>query len=481
MITIAVLSGIIFVLAPLCFLGLKNPKIIWYCSVMSHGYLILLQLILAAIFFKNGKLFTLASKDLISTQDGFFGPTQFISMDFFGAILGLFYSICTLTLLLFSRRLFKENKFTLPSLSVYSACFFACLGANNLVAVAVFIGAMAIAKMVWLSQINGDGGMKGKDSFFIEMFSIFGLLTSFIVFSQLFAGDSNSWFIIDGFSTYVESGILGFYLLFFSILAMGGIFPFHSKYRTYLYGNETEKLLPVFFQPVLSMLVMFKFLPMYFLNELRSQGGAVILFFSVVCVICFFGFIGAKEKKLKIFWLQQGFLAISVQGFFSLTQRGWVGSVVLAAVQCLVVVFSLMLPTGLERTYGNEGGTKLTKLTMFLLRLVPSLNLITFPLSLSFYGVVMIFVALRSVGAIYTVGLTLGLVLLCFGSLEVLLFGRTMAEIESPALEVKTGKMVLSALPLLLFLIILGLIPSLVVEPFGLVMNSMGSVYSIGF
>lgn len=461
--------------------GLFAAKNLWRFSLTAHFISWACFVVLCSGFYlhafpANGVL--IQSEKLVSIL----GPDSIFKWDYISALLAL--STCTvlITLHYVSREIFENSRATLAGVAAYQLCFLGGLGSGSLFLFSIFLAGSLLPRFILI----GLDGSQLKDrlvreSAILNIISFLLLMVCVLVFSGHGNTDLIDWFQLEGRDSVVRPGVLGFFLLVVSALLSSGLFPFHGNMRKVFLLDSLERSVLLSLQPIWGFLILFRFVPLLFPAELKEFGPSLLLVFSAVLLLASIAFSGANTGRSRVFWMQQILSAFMAIGFFSLLIKGWHGSLTLLFFQSLAIPLYIMVMIFHKRNGGFKNLQEINSHRLLSLTSVVSvLSLLGAPLTIGFYGYLLVIWSLVGNFPISLIFCVLAVPLYVAAGIRIMFFQLNDGE---PSTQIYVGleKSVdlLSVVPIAVFLVFLGLIPKLIMGPMGSAAGSLMSVLSI--
>lgn len=439
---------------------------LWFVSVSSHlvSLLCFLGLLLSFYFFK-----TEAPLAQVSSPDASTMLQLRLHWDYWATLLSFFVCVIFTSLHFFSPHFFSRFAAPISALAAYEICFFGAVSSLNLFSFSIFLLAAILPKVILVGTDRWSGRFSlSMETAFLHITSAILLLVCVWIFSGT-SSDRDHWFIITGSETEVKSGALGLFLLLTAAVFCSGFFPLHGSSRKVFSLCSMERVIVLSIQSVWGFLLLFRFGPVFFYEEITAYAIILLFFFSAVLLFSAISFLGAARGRERVFWVQQILNNAALVGFWALSYRGWHGALTLISFQLLVVPFSLMLLFYYEEhreafSFGRGSWSGVLLITS----MIGVLSILCLPVSVGFYGFFLVVSSLISVSM-----LSLGLFLLATlffvaAGLRILFFRFDADGDEAPARGVVLGsRAIWSLVPIALLLLLLGALPRVLMSPLG--------------
>lgn len=375
-------------------------------------------------------------------------------------------SALLICLYLFVMREKLENKTSaIAGLSVFYSAFLLCLLTQDFFTFLMGLTAMVLPRLFLLGGGHTGGGWKIRllgEVMTISFLGVVALLICLLVFVGARSGlvPGTDWFELSFSSWEVKPRVLGFALLYLSVLMISGSFPFHSVNRRIFQRLDPSSVLPSVLLPLVALSLLTRFGLVVFSDEFRIFRESIVIFSAVGALTGVIGLAWVEGLRARVFWIQQVFLHLCFLGVFSLNVSGLQGAIYLAVHQVLAVGIFLII-NNLE---GLAGGVS----WLSVLKRIPRLGLMSilsqgfllcFPLSLGFWGCNLILRSMVRSSDIAT-GLTLvGIPLFLRGASGLLGLkkeNRLDVDREIPNID---GNRDFVFLPVFLLLFLMGIVP----------------------
>lgn len=367
-----------------------------------------------------------------------------------------------------------NSRALVASMSAYLTCFYAALGAANLL---LFGIAMAGAILPRLVMISLDS-LESKIDIAMEatVIALIATLSVFIVVLSISNATMPSWIGIVGEQYEITASTIGFFLLLVGAMSISGVFPFHASFRK-IYGlNRLNGMGPLVLQSALGIFLMFKFATKYFPNQVRDFSQTLLYFYASAALLSAVGFWGARTARDRIFWLQQVLLSFVMVGFFSLNQKGWHGGASLLAFQSLAIPALLFLSICIEKrgsksVASHVGNFPWLGAASILLPLI----ILGAPISLGFYCFILI---LWSLAGNYATAIPLAMLAIpicAFSGMRLMFFrlGEGEKLERNPDFCDFSPRERAAVYPSLAFLLMMGIAPGIFLAPIGSAVAAM--------
>ncbi len=200
--------------------------------------------------------------------------------------------------------------------------------------------------------------------------------------------------------------------------------------------------------------------------------------YSAIC------FLGSRSARDRVFWLQQVLSSFIAVGFFSFTIKGWHGAQVLLFFQSVTVPFLLLVLACHERRPSMLPLKEISRYPAFALSTaLAALFALFLPLSVGFYGVLLVAWSLVGLHQWPLPFVILSMPLIAFAGVRIMYF--RLGDLH-PAPDSGTGGFrdlqrdeIIAILPIGLTLLVLGLMPRLLMGPIGL--SVAATMRALGF
>jgi len=372
-----------------------------------------------------------------------------------------------------ARSMLEGSRASIAGLAAYLTCILGVLGSNHPLMFSIFLVGSLVPRLVFTGMDVQDGRIGSvKESAFLAIVAFISVLVSLLAFAAPFRDSLSTWFKIEGASRVVMPGSIGISLFLLAAAICAGIFPFHGNARRIFQVRNMERAVPLSLQPIFGFILLFKFGPASFPNELQSFSPALLGLFSVGVAYSAVGFLGSRSARDRVFWLQQVLSSFIAVGFFSLTIKGWHGAQVLLFFHCIAVPFLLLVLACHERRPSMLPLKEIAKFPAFALSTaLATLFALLLPVSIGFYGVLLVAWSLVGVHQWPLPFLILSMPLIAFAGVRIMYFrlGDLHATTEpSPnGFQDLQRDEIFAILPIGITLFVLGLVPQLLMGPMG--------------
>jgi NADH-quinone oxidoreductase subunit M len=226
---------------------------------------------------------------------------------------------------------------------------------------------------------------------------------------------------------------------------------------------------------VLGQALMFHFSSEYFSAELKAFSQPLSALFAVGFFWSAVNFSSTKVARLRLFWLQQSMGALVAVGFFSLQGKGWHGAAAISFFQIMAIPFLLMV-LGCHERREKIPLSRIGEFPMFALSSVTAILVGLFlPISLGFYGAFLVIWGLVDQSPWYMYLVVASLPILVLSGIQSMFFvlGETKNAPNDGGAKDFSKEEMLAILPIGIFLLFLGLIPKLLMDPIGSISLAM--------
>jgi NADH-quinone oxidoreductase subunit M len=457
--------------AGLCALGPLRGRKLWSLSLVVHLVSWVCFLGLAAGFYTH-----LVAQDaaitspVILTKSAWSGNMG-MRWTYQSAILSLAAASVVVCFHLIGREILESSRATLAGLSAYLTCVLGALGADHPLLFCVFLAGAILPRLVFTGLDSGEDRIQAvKETAFLSVVAFLSLLLCVLVFAEPFRASLPAWFTISGATMEALPGSIGFSLMLLAAFVSAGIFPFHGSFRRVYEMASMQRAVPLALQPLFGFSLLFGFGPSTFPNEFHLFGPTLLGIFSVGVAYCAVGFLGSRQARDRIFWLQQVMSCLIAIGFFSLTLKGWHGASVLLFFQSAVVPFCLLVLACHERRPGFLPIQEIGKFPAFALSTVLAVLFSLFlPVTVGFYGVLLVIWSLVKGNSWPLPFVILAVPMVAIAGLRIMFF-RLGEENRSAATGTFTDLQrdeLFAIFPLGFTLLLLGLVPKILLGPMG--------------
>jgi len=406
---------------------------------------------------------------LILGQNPWTGDLSF-RWDFQSAVISLAASTVVVCFHFLARKTLEQSRSSVASICSYLGCLLGALGAGHLFLFSIFFAGSLVPRFVFTGVSVKENGINSvRESAFLGIVALFSLIIVVLGFSEPFRGSLSTWFQFSGGDRVVLPGAIGFSLLLFAAAIGAGIFPFHGNSRKSFEMESMERSVPLALQPLLGFTILFRFSVDLFSTEFRSFGPFLLGLFSLGLFYCSICFLGSKNSRDRVFWLQQAMASLVAIGFFSLNRKGWHGGSVLLFFQSLAIPFFLIVLSCHERR-PTLAINRITNFPIFALSTVSAVLFALFlPLSVGFYGVLLVIWSLVESQPWFLPFVIISIPIIALAGIKSMFF--QMGEKPNPAVAGEFKELsyeeILAILPIGALLLFLGLMPKILMGPIG--------------
>lgn len=451
--------------------GPGRGKKLWGFSLFVHLISWFCFLVLAASFYSPSDFAGTAASPAILAKSAWSEHVG-LRWAFHAAILALAVSSVTVCYHFLARGLLEKSRASVASLSAYLTCVLGALGADHLLLFSVFFAGALLPRFIFSGVDAQENRIEPvREAAFLSMIASLSLLLCVLAFSEEFRGSITEWFRLSGSTYVVMPNSIGFALLLLAFGIGAGIFPFHGSTRRIFEMESVERAVPLALQPLLGFTLLSRFVVELFPAELVTFGPYLLAFFSVGAMYCALNFLGARQARDRVFWLQQSVCSFIAIGFFNLNAKGWHGSLILLFFQTLSVPFMLFVLTCHERRSGMLPLQRVREFPAFAVSTAAaSLFALFLPVSLGFYGLLFVIWSLSGVHGWPLPVVTLAVPVVAFAGMSIMFFrlDGESADSGSGSFHDLVWEEVMAIAPLGLVLLILGILPSLLLGPVGI-------------
>lgn len=469
--------GLLATFAPLFILlfsslGSLQKKKLWWLSFSIHSLSVLFFLLLTTRFYFNDPSPS-TDQSFLFFQGNMWSEGTFFSWDYESCLLALSSSLLVTCLHFLSRKVFEESRSIVGAIAAYQFSILGALGSASLFLFAFFFVAAILPRIVLIGLNSDETRVEAaKETGFFSYLSFLCLLICFLVFSDHYRGLAQDWFRVVGGQYEIRPGTMGFFLLFLSSIIGSGIFPFHGTLRKVFALESSDLVIPIMIQPVLGITLLFRFATKMFPAELQEFSPWLLIIYACATIYSSIGFAGAQSGRKRIFWLQQLVLSFVLVGFFSLNNKGWHGSLTLLFYQALSVPLAMMMLVCHERRGYNFSPQKMQAYPLFGLATIgSSLFVLCAPISMGFYGLLLILWSLSADHSKILPVAVLSLPILVWAGMKIMFFNlgsRDPKESNEENMFTDLNRFeLISILPLSLLLFAFGIFPRVVMSPIG--------------
>jgi NADH-quinone oxidoreductase subunit M len=382
-----------------------------------------------------------------------------------------------------ARRTLESSRASVAGLAGYLCCLLGVLGADHPLLFCVFFAGSLVPRLV-LQGLDARGNRieAVKETAFLNVLAFFCLLICVLAFAAPFRTTLPDWFRVDLGDRIVLPGGIGISLLLLAAAIGAGVLPLHGNARRIFQMGELERAVPLSLQPLVGFSLLFRFGPAAFPQEFRAFGPFLLGFFAIGVAYCAVGFMGAKQARDRVFWLQQALSCYVAVGFFSLSAKGWHGAQVLLFFECLAVPFFLLVLSCHERRPSLSSAREIALYPAFALSTgLAALFSLLLPLSVGFYGVLLVIWSLVGAYTWPVPFVLFSLPLIAFAGVRIMYFRLGERAVPEAGAEFKDLGFdeIVALLPLGLTLLVLGLLPRVVMGPIGQAVS--GALAAMGF
>lgn len=382
-----------------------------------------------------------------------------------------------------ARSLLENSRATVAGLAGYLCCLLGALGADHPLLYCTFLAGAVVPRLVFTGMDARAGRIEAvKETAFLSVVALLSLLIGVLAFAEPFRATLPLWFKVEGADRVVLPGSIGIVLLLLAAAIASGLFPFHGNARRIYQLGSMERAVPLALQPIFGFALLFRFGLGSFPEEFRSFSPYLLGLFSIGVAYCAFGFLGSRTARDRAFWLQQVLSCFVAVGFFSLTVKGWHGAQVLLFFECVAIPFLLMVLACHERRPAIPPVREIAHYPAFALSTaLAALFALFLPVSVGFYGVLLVTWSLVGVNQWPLPFLILSMPLIALAGVRIMYFrlGEAPQGAASGEFQDLHRDELVAILPLGLTLFFLGLIPRLLMGPMGASVAS--ALQALGF
>ncbi|MGZ6289757.1 MAG: hypothetical protein ACXWQO_16350 [Bdellovibrionota bacterium] len=450
--------------------GPIRGKKLWAFSLLVHVVSWFCFFFLAASFYSPAEYAGSAVSPAILAQSSWSNFTG-LRWVFHSGMLALAVSSVTVCYHFLARGLLENSRASVASLSAYLTCVLGALGADHLLLFSVFFAGALLPRFIFSGVDAKENRIEPvREAAFLSTIASLALLLCVLAFSDVFKSTIGEWFMLSGNNYLVLPGSIGFSLLLLAFGIGAGIFPFHGSARRIFEIESVEKAIPFTLQPLFGFTLLSRFVVELFPTELMRFGHYLLAFFSVGAIYCALNFLGARQARDRVFWLQQTVCSFIAIGLFNLNPKGWHGSLILLFFQTLSIPFMLFVLACHERRAVPLPLERIREFPAFALSTAAAALFALFlPVSVGFYGVLFVIWSLSGAHGWPLPLVTLAVPVIAFAGMRIMFF-----RLEGEATPDTGGKFhdlvweeILAIAPLGLVLLILGILPSLLLGPMG--------------
>ncbi|MGE3261302.1 MAG: hypothetical protein AB7K68_05950 [Bacteriovoracia bacterium] len=450
--------------------GPVRGKKLWAFSLLVHLLSWVCFLFLAIGFYSPNEYAGSVLSPAILAQSAWSNHTG-LRWVFHSGILALAVSSVTVCYHFLARGMLEKSRASVASLSAYLTCVLGALGADHLLLFSVFFAGALLPRFIFSGVDAKENRIEPvREAAFLSTIASLSLLLCVLAFSEGFRGSIGEWFRLSGDTYMVLPGSIGFGLLLLAFGIGAGIFPFHGSTRRIFEMESVEKAVPLALQPLLGFTLLSRFVVELFPGELLRFGHYLLAFFSIGALYCALNFLGARQARDRVFWLQQTVCSFIAIGLFNLNPKGWHGSLILLFFQTLSIPFMLFVLACHERRKFPLPLQRIREFPAFALSTAAaSLFALFLPVSIGFYGVLFVIWSLSGVHSWPLLVVTLAVPVVAFAGMSIMFF-----RLDAGAGDGDRGEFhdlvweeILAIAPLGLVLLVLGVLPSLLLGPMG--------------
>jgi NADH:ubiquinone oxidoreductase subunit 4 (subunit M) len=384
-----------------------------------------------------------------------------------------------------ARSMLEGSRASVAGLAAYLTCMLGVLGSNHPLMFSIFLAGSLVPRLVFTGMDVGDGRIDSvKESAFLSIVALLSVLVSVLAFAAPFRDSLSTWFMVEGAGRIVLPGSIGMALMLLAAAISAGIFPFHGNARRIFQMRSMERAVPLSLQPIFGFVLLFKFGPDSFPKEFHAFSSGLLGLFSVGVAYSAIGFLGSRSARDRVFWLQQVLSSFIAVGFFSLSAKGWHGAQVLLFFQSIAVPFLLLILACHERRASMLPLKEISRFPAFALSTaLATLFALLLPVSLGFYGVLLVTWSLVGIHQWPLPFVILSMPLIAFAGVRIMYFrlGDLHAPVEPGAVgfhDLQRDE-IFAILPIGLTLFVLGLVPQLLMGPIGV--SVAATMSALGF
>jgi NADH:ubiquinone oxidoreductase subunit 4 (subunit M) len=381
-----------------------------------------------------------------------------------------------------AREMLERSRASVAGLAGYLCCLLGALGADHPLLFCVFFAGAIVPRLVLHGLDSREGRIEAvKESAFLAVIAMISLLVCVLAFAEPFRAGLGDWFKIEGRDRVVLPGGIGITLMLLAASIGAGIFPFHGNARRIFQLGELERAVPLSLQPIFGFSLLFRFGLASFPQEFREFAPVLLGLFAVGIAYCAVGFFGSKGARDRVFWLQQTFSCFVAVGFFSLSLKGWHGAEVLLFFECMAIPFFLLVLACHERRPALPSALEIGRYPAFALSTaLAALFALFLPVSVGFYGVLLVTWSLVGVYYWPLPFVILSMPLIAFAGVRIMYFklGDRASLPSGEFTDLRRDEMV-AIFPLGIALLLLGLLPRILMGPMGISVS--GALKAMGF
>jgi len=466
--------------------GPVRGRKLWTLSLAAHlTAWCCFALVLVLGFFGNGKSSAGAVlSPMILAQSPWSDETSLLWTFPFAALCLAACSV-TVSFHFIARGVLEVSRASVAGLAAYLTCILGALGSNHPLLFSIFLAGSLLPRLIFMGMDVRDGRIEAvKETAFLSIVALLSLLISVLAFASPFRDTLGTWFMMERGDRIVLPGSIGISLLLLSAAISAGIFPFHGNARRIFQMRRMERAVPLALQPIFGFVLLFKFGPASFPKEFHDFSPLLLGLFSVGIAYSALCFLGARSARDRVFWLQQVVSSFVAVGFFSLTIKGWHGAQVLLFFQSVAIPFLLLVLACHERRPSMLPLKEVARYPAFALSTaLATLFALFLPLSIGFYGVLLVTWSLVGLQQWPLPFLILSMPLIAFAGVRIMYF--RLGDLH-PSADSGNGGFrdlqrdeIFAILPIGLTLLVLGLVPRLLMGPMGI--SVAATMRALGF
>lgn len=456
-------------------LGTFGGRSLWLLSLLANLLAMLCLLILVAGFYSSGTGYDGIVTSPVVLDGSAWSPASGMHWVFHDAALALSVAMIVVSFHFIARRSLEDSRATVGSLGAYATCLIGALGTDNLLLFATFFAGSMLPRFIF-SGVDAAPSRIGtvREAAFLTISAVLSLILCVLAFSGEFRPTLNEWFLLNGQHHFVLPGAIGLSLLLFAAAIGAGFFPIHGSGRRIFEAETIERAVPLALSPLFGFILLTRFAPLLFPAELVRFSPYLLGIFSVGALYCALCFMGAKQGRERVYWLQKAMGAFVAIGLFSLDPKGWHGALILLLFQTLVIPFVLFVLICQER----RGPIPLARVKDYPLfafsAATAALSALFLPISMGFYGVLFVIWALAGKFDWPLLVTLISVPIIAFAGMNILFF--RLEEAGSGArgdFHDLVMEEVAAIAPLGFILLLFGFLPKLLLGPIG---SSVASV-----
>jgi NADH:ubiquinone oxidoreductase subunit 4 (subunit M) len=450
--------------------GAVKGKKLWAFSLFVHLLSWFCFFFLAASFYSPAEYAGSVISPAILARSSWSNFTG-LRWVFHSSMMALAVSSVTVCYHFLAHSMLEKSRASVASLSAYLTCVLGALGADHLLLFSVFFAGALLPRFIFSGVDAKENHIEPvREAAFLSTIASLSLLLCVLAFSEEFRATIGDWFHLSGDTYMVLPGAIGFSLLLLAVGIGAGIFPFHGSTRRIFEMESVEKAVPLSLQPLLGFTLLSRFVVELFPGELIRFGHYLLAFFSVGALYCALNFLGARNARDRVFWLQQAICSFIAIGLFNLNPKGWHGSLILLFFQTLSVPFMLFVLACHERRTVPLPLQRIREFPAFALSTAAAALFALFlPVSVGFYGVLFVIWSLSGAHGWPLPLVTLSIPVIAFAGMRIMFFrleGETASDTKGEFHDL-VWEEILAIAPLGLVLLIFGVLPSLLLGPMG--------------